>query len=121
MAYDAPCGGMVRRACGGIGRYARPAVPSVAGTRYVSMRGLTGSRRVCAAHVARRPVRACVATPVRLWRPMAYDEPCGGSGRYAFGGLWPMVRRVAVAGATRALWMVRRVAVASATRALRCL
>eukprot|EP00966_Prymnesium_polylepis_P276381 6385317-Prymnesium_polylepis.1 len=36
-------------------------------------------------------------------------------------GLWPMVRRVAVSGATRALrCMVRRKAVSSATRALRC-
>eukprot|EP00966_Prymnesium_polylepis_P156884 3625239-Prymnesium_polylepis.1 len=36
MAYDAPGGGT--------GRYARPEVRS--GTRYVSMRGLLGSRRV---------------------------------------------------------------------------
>ena len=33
----------------------------------------------------------------------------------AYGGLWPMMHRVAVAGAT-----VRREAVSSATRALRC-
>eukprot|EP00966_Prymnesium_polylepis_P301105 6957549-Prymnesium_polylepis.1 len=56
-----------------------------------------------------------------LW-PMAYGAPCGGSGRYARPelrcrdwlargtcdfpvpyGLWPMMRRVAVADATRAL------------------
>eukprot|EP00966_Prymnesium_polylepis_P246838 5708457-Prymnesium_polylepis.1 len=43
----------------------------------------------CAVHVARRPVRACVATPVSAsdvppgrW-PLAYDAPCGGIGRYA--------------------------------------
>eukprot|EP00966_Prymnesium_polylepis_P065422 1518599-Prymnesium_polylepis.1 len=33
---------------------------------------------------------------------MAYDAPCGGSGRYARPAV-PMMRRVAVADATRAL------------------
>eukprot|EP00966_Prymnesium_polylepis_P154507 3567412-Prymnesium_polylepis.1 len=61
MAYDAPGGG--------IGRYARPTAPWVAGTRYVRVDARTD--RV-----------------TYLW-PMAQ--------------LWPMMRRVAVAGATRAL------------------
>eukprot|EP00966_Prymnesium_polylepis_P055434 1282020-Prymnesium_polylepis.1 len=38
-----------------------------------------------------------------LW-PTQYDAPCGGNGRYARPAVpWPMMRRVAVAGATRAL------------------
>eukprot|EP00966_Prymnesium_polylepis_P074416 1727149-Prymnesium_polylepis.1 len=61
MAYDA--------LCGGIGRYGvmRALRCRVAGTRYVSMRGLihVGSRRVPSTR-GRRPVRACVATPVRV-------------------------------------------------------